>query len=221
VGPGRDAGISHLDDGQHEDANDIGHGRDDDVVRADGRLGRDQQLAGGVIDPADLHNFGDRERLTIDGVPVGRLLSGPAAGDSQSAGVSEGGGRLTASTRPAGSCITVAITDAPLDAAACTRLARRAGLGLARTGSTAHHGSGEIFLALATGLRAPGATAAGVTAATGSSLDPLLDAVVEATEEAVLTSMLAAPIVVGRDGNTSPGLPAARVRALLATAGRC
>src|ERR1039458_3106318 len=69
--------------------------------------------------------------------------------------------------------------------------------------------------------RAPGAAAAGVTAATGSSLDPLLDAVVEATEEAVLTSMLAAPIVVGRDGNTSPGLPAARVRALLATAGRC
>jgi len=53
------------------------------------------------------------------------------------------------------------------------------------------------------------------------SKDALLDAVVEATEEAVLTSMLAAPIVVGRDGNTSPGLPAARVRALLATAGRC
>ena len=58
--------------------------------------------------------------------------------------------------RPAaGSCITVVITDGPLDSAACTRLARRAGLGLARTGSTANHGSGEIFLALATGLRAP------------------------------------------------------------------
>ena len=49
----------------------------------------------------------------------------------------------------------VVVTDAPLDSAACARLARRAGLGLARTGSTGHHGSGEIFLAMATGLRGP------------------------------------------------------------------
>ena len=54
---------------------------------------------------------------------------------------------------PAGSCIGVVITDAPIDAAGCARLAARMGLGLARTGSTAHHGSGEIFLGLATGLR--------------------------------------------------------------------
>ena len=114
------------------------------------------------------------------------------------------------------------VTDAPLDPAGCARLARRAGLGLARTGSTAHHGSGEIFLALATGLRAPrGRPAPGdVLPVTGSALDPFFDAAVEATEEAVLTSMLAAPTVTGRDGNTSPGLPAARVRELLVAAGR-
>jgi D-aminopeptidase len=158
-----------------------------------------------------LSNFGDQQRLTVDGVPVGRLLAG--AGPASAA---------LAARPPAGSCITVVITDAPLDAVACSRLARRAGLGLARTGSTAHHGSGEIFLALATGLRAPRGErpAAGALQITGSALDPFFDAAVEATEEAVLNSMLAAPAVTGRDGNTSPGLPADKVRDLLIAAGR-
>ena len=56
---------------------------------------------------------------------------------------------------PAGSCIAVVATDAPLDAATLERVARRAGLGLARTGSVAHHGSGEIFLAFSTAPAAP------------------------------------------------------------------
>jgi D-aminopeptidase len=159
-----------------------------------------------------LTNFGDRQRLTVDGVPVGRLL--PPAEETS--------GRGLAGRPPAGSCITVIVTDAPLEAAACARLARRAGLGLARAGSTAHHGSGEIFLALATGLRAArgGLAPAGLQSVTGRALDPFFDAVVEATEEAVLTSLLAAPTVTGRDGNTSPGLPAAQVRELLVAAGR-
>ena len=101
--------------------------------------------AGHTVGVLVLTNFGEQQRLTIDGVPVGRLL--PPAGETA--------GRRLADWPPAGSCITVIVTDAPLDPAGCTRLARRAGLGLARTGSTAHHGSGEIFLALATGLRAP------------------------------------------------------------------
>jgi D-aminopeptidase len=159
-----------------------------------------------------LSNFGEQQRLTIDGIPVGRLL--PAAEKTA--------GRRLAARPPAGSCITVIVTDAPLDSAACSRLARRAGLGLARTGSTAHHGSGEIFLALATGLRSQRGEAvpAGSSRISGAALDPFFDAAVEATEEAVLTSMLAAPTVTGRDGNTSPGLSAARVRELLAQAGR-
>jgi D-aminopeptidase len=148
-----------------------------------------------------LSNFGRRERLTVDGVPVGRLL-----------GSSSGG-----SGAPAGSCIVVVVTDAPLDSAACVRLARRAGLGLARTGSTASHGSGEIFLALATGLR--GGVESPPSKIEGWDLDPFFAAVVEATEEAVLNSMLAAPTVTGRDGHTSPGLPAERVRELLSAVG--
>jgi D-aminopeptidase len=168
--------------------------------------------AGHTVGVLVMANFGDRQRLTVDGVPVGRLL--PLA--------EETAGRRLAARPPAGSCITVIVTDAPLDPAACARLARRAGLGLARTGSTAHHGSGEIFLALATGLRAPRGKPAppSIVPVTGSALDPFFDAAVEATEEAVLTSMLTAPTVTGRDGNTSPGLPAARVRDLLAAVGR-
>jgi D-aminopeptidase len=112
------------------------------------------------------------------------------------------------------------VTDAPLDAAACVRVARRAGLGLARTGSTAHHGSGEIFLALATGLRAPRGSPPARVPVTGRGLDPFFDAVVEATEEAVLNSLLRAETVTGRDGNTSAALPVADVQRLLAAAGR-
>ena len=102
---------------------------------------------------------------------------------------------------PAGSCIVVVITDGPLDAAACQRLARRAGLGLARTGSTADHGSGEIFLALATGLRAPRGQPPAGPPVTGRELDDYFAAVTEATEEAVLNSLLA-----GGDGDR-PGRP--------------
>ena len=123
----------------------------------------------------------------------------------------------------------VVITDAPLDSAACARLARRAGLGLARTGSIAGHGSGEIFVALATGLRGPRidgrgdlpeAREARPAPLTGRALDPFFAAVVDATEEAVLNSLLAAPTVTGRDGHTSQALPVARVRELLRAAGR-
>jgi D-aminopeptidase len=166
-----------------------------------------QTPSGHTVGVLLLSNFGSRERLTVDGVPVGRLLeAGSEPGDDGP-----------------GSCIVVTITDAPLDAAACSRLARRAGLGLARTGSTGHHGSGEIFLALATGLRAgrDGREESGRdTQITGRSLDPFFAAVVEATEEAVLNSMIAAQSVTGRGGNVSERLPVDPVLDLLKQAGR-
>jgi len=155
-----------------------------------------------------LSNFGDRDRLTVDGIPAGRLLPPPGSGGPD--GVAP----------PAGSCIVVVVTDAPLDSAGCARLARRAGLGLARTGSTARHGSGEIFLGLATGLRAPRGQAAPAAPLTGRELDPFFAAVVEAAEEAVLNSLLAAVTVIGRDGHTSHELPRAQLADLLRAAGR-
>jgi D-aminopeptidase len=155
-------------------------------------------------------NFGARDRLTIDGVPVGRLL-GPI--DEQTNGPDR--------KPPAGSCIGLVVTDAPVDGAGCARLARRIGLGLARTGSVAHHGSGEIFMATSTGVevgRDDRVTSTHVV--TGRALDALFAAVVEASEEAVLNSMFAAPTVVGRAGNTSPGIPIDDVVELLERHGR-
>ncbi len=145
--------------------------------------------AGHTVGVLLLTNFGERDRLTVAGVPVGRLLPPPEASPPP----------------PGGSCIGVVVTDAPVDAAACTRLARRVGLGLARTGSTAHHGSGEVFLAASTTARAErGGAAYGSLG--GDALNDLFAAVVDASEEAVLDSLLASPTTVGRDGHTSPGL---------------
>jgi D-aminopeptidase len=155
---------------------------------------------GATVGVVTLTNFGDRPRLTVAGVPAGQLLPDPGAGRA----------------RPAGSCIVVVVTDGPLDAVACQRVARRAGLGLARAGSTAHHGSGEIFLALATGLRAPRGAAPPGAPVTGIALDGYFDAVVEATEEAVINSLLQSVTVTGRDGNTSRQIPAEALRRLVA-----
>ena len=222
----------------------VGSGTGMSCLGFKGGIGSASRLtpSGHVVGVLVMSNFGEQERLTIDGVPAGRLL--PPAEEP------------AAVPPPAGSCIVITVTNAPLDSAACVRLARRAGLGLARTGSTGHHGSGEIFLAVATGLRAQraasepaaaqpgagvpgagvpgtgergvgghdaaggGAGEAGLQPIIGRGLDPFFAAVVEATEEAVLNSLLAAPTVTGRDGNCSRGLPAARVRELLAAAGR-
>jgi D-aminopeptidase len=166
------------------------------IVPAD--EGLDRAYTVGVL---AMTNFGDQERLTIDGVPVGRLLP-PVDRPIPP---------------PAGSCIVIVLTDAPILAADCRRLARRAGLGLARTGSYASHGSGEIFLAAATGLRAPRGTAPAIVPVVSSALNGFFTGVVEATEEAVLNSLLQATTVTGRDGNTSPGLPADAVVDLLRT----
>ena len=143
--------------------------------------------AGAVVGVLVLANFGSAPDLRVDGVPVGRLLPGPDA----------------ARSREAGSCIAVVATDAALNAHQLTRLARRAGLGLARTGSVAHHGSGEIFAAFATTGRRPRAEAgrrAEDASVADSGLNGLFAAVVDAAEEAVLNALWAAPDVTGRAG---------------------
>jgi D-aminopeptidase len=150
-------------------------------------------------------NFGQRDRLTVDGVPVGRLV--PEHLDPP---------------RPAGSCIGVVVTDAPVDPLGCERLARRVGLGLARTGSTAHHGSGEIFLAASTSARTDrdGTVLDDGRRLGMRGLDDLFEAVVDATEESVLNSLLMSPTSEGRDGNTSEGLDPDTVVRLLREHGR-
>jgi D-aminopeptidase len=159
---------------------------------------------GHVVGVLLLCNFGQWDRLTVDGVAVGRALGRPAHGESP----------------PAGSCLGVVVTDAPLDAPACERLARRVGLGLARAGSTAHHSSGELFLALATGLRVERGAAPAESPLQGRALDPYFEAVVDASEEAVLACLLAAEDTTGRSGRSIAALPVDRVRDILQAHGR-
>jgi D-aminopeptidase len=162
--------------------------------------------AGATVGVLVLANFGAWADLRIDGVAVGRALGRP-----------EGGARRD----PAGSCIVVVATDAPLDSAPLSRVARRAGLGLARTGSVGHHASGEIFVAFAAPGTGPG-TGSGERAErpVGRALDPLFAATVEATEEAVLDALWHAVDTTGRDGRTVHALPHDDVLAILAAHGR-
>ena len=144
-----------------------------------------------------LTNFGRLPRLTIDGVRVGQALIAEGLAEEST-------------ERERGSCVVVVATDAPLLPAALERLARRAGLGLARTGSSAGHGSGDIFLAFSTGLRIPRATGQPLRTfevVDDEYLDPFFDAVVEATESAVVDSLFRAETVEGRDGNVVGALP--------------
>jgi D-aminopeptidase len=141
-----------------------------------------------------LTNFGVSEQLRVDGVPVGELLDEtPRPRD------------------PGGSCIAVVATDAPLAPQQLERLARRAGLGLARAGSVAHHGSGEIFVAFAT---------SDDRSFPDKQLDPLFQAAVDATEEAVLCSLWAAVDTTGRGGRVVRALPCEKVLDLYRGRGR-
>lgn len=157
-------------------------------------------------------NFGAAEQLTIAGVPLGRRLIA-AASDSPDAG----------------SIIGVVATDAPLLPHQLKRLARRCGLGIARSGSVAAHTSGDIFLAFSTAnmdaLRESGERdGAGPDGAAQRQLDflpdaaltPLFAATVQAIDEAVIDALVANQAMTGRDGFTVPALPHDQVRAFLA-----
>ena len=142
-----------------------------------------------------LTNFGSSGQLRVNGVPIGELLDE----------------RPDEAPDPGGSCIAVVATDALLTPPQLERLARRAGLGLARAGSVAHHGSGEIFVAFATSNERSFAD---------RDLDSLFQAAVDATEEAVLCSLWAAVDTVGREGRLVRALPRGRVLELYRGRGR-
>src|SRR3989440_2031777 len=142
-----------------------------------------------------LTNFGASEQLRVDGVPVGQLLDE----------------KPREAPDPGGSCIAVVATDAPLAPQQLERLARRAGLGLARAGSVAHHSSGEIFVAFATGSE---------RSFPDRELNSLFQAAVDATEEAGLCSLWAAVDTEGREGRLVRALPREKVLELYRGRGR-
>ncbi|HEU5490241.1 MAG TPA: P1 family peptidase [Gaiellaceae bacterium] len=157
---------------------------------------------GSAVGVLVLSNFYPPPGLVMDGVQVGKLL-----------------GAQPARTTKAGSCIAVVAVDAPLSSHQLERVARRAGLGLARCGSVGHHGSGEIFVAFAPPGRRPRGEAPEASVYS-YDLNDVFEAVVDATEEAVLNALWAAPEVTGREGRVGRALPHDDVLELLAAHGR-
>ena len=156
-------------------------------------------------------NFGGRRQLTIAGVPVGREIMRDDAARVPEAPQSPG------IYTDRGSIIVAVATDAPLLSHQLKRIARRASLGVARTGGTAGNGSGDIFVAFST-ANASAASAqplAELTMLSNSRITPVFDATVEATEEAIINALIAAETMVGRDGNRSEALDHNRLRAIM------
>ncbi len=154
----------------------------------------------------------DRENLLVAGVPVGREVTDLRP-------IEDGG----ATGHGDGSIIIVVATDAPLDHLKLQRLASKAALGLARTGATSRHSSGDIVIAFSTGNRVPHypkPLTYTMTVVADQHLTPIFQAAEEATEEAVLNSLTMATTTVGRDGNTAYALPLDRLVAIMKKYGR-
>jgi D-aminopeptidase len=155
-------------------------------------------------------NFGGV--LTIGGAPVGVEL-----GQYYLRELASNGGRIR--DRADGSCMIVVATDAPLDARELKRLAARALLGMARTGSSASNGSGDYAIAFSTApevrIRANDPALTRRTEVVNTlAMSPLFEAAIEATEEAIYNSMLRATTTTG-NGHTVEALPIERVVEIL------
>jgi D-aminopeptidase len=179
-------------------------------------------------------NYGSRELLRIDGVPIGEAIptsdvSSPWEA-TEALARSRAGGRGGTLEAGSGSIIVVLATDAPLVPHQCERLAQRAGLGIARMGGIASNSSGDIFIAFATGNRGlPGPSTEAGTAAPlvrdvrmldDTRITPLFQAAVESVEEAIVNALLGAGTMTGADGITAHGLDGERVVEIMARHGR-
>lgn len=116
-----------------------------------------------------------------------------------------------------GSCMVVVATDAPLDQRQLERVTKRVALGLARTGFYSSNGSGDFFIAFSTAQRVPHNTGLTLdtTVVANDSMSSIFQATVEATEEAVINSILKATTVVGRDGNTREAIDIQKLESIL------
>lgn len=124
-----------------------------------------------------------------------------------------------------GSCMMVVLTDAPLDSRNLKRLAKRAMLGLSRTGGIASNGSGDYVIAASTAetCRIPyqsESLAQTMTTLRNDAMTPLFLATIEATEEAILNSLFAGETMIGRDGHKIEALPKQQVLKMLKEAGK-
>ncbi|HXL24587.1 MAG TPA: P1 family peptidase [Chthoniobacterales bacterium] len=143
---------------------------------------------------------GRRAELLIAGIPVGKEIPGEVYKEES------------------GSIIIVIATDAPLLPHQLKRLARRASLGLTRTGSVSGNGSGDLFIAFSTanaGAGNPDPVTNTVETVPNDRMDPIFAAVVQATEEAIVNALVDNQSMTGRDNHRVDALPRNRLRELL------
>ncbi len=160
-------------------------------------------------------NFGGGSGLTIAGVPVG--MEFVRERENRNDDESGSGIEIDLEREGRGSIIIVVATDAPLLPHQLKRIARRASLGMARTGGISGNGSGDIFIAFSTANAGAAATrpTTEITILSNSQISGLFRATVEATEEAIINAMIAAETMVGRDGRRSEAIPHGRLREIL------
>jgi D-aminopeptidase len=164
-----------------------------------------KELGGYTIGVLVMSNFGRLADLRMDGVPVGRALEPDFA-------------RYQKRERSYGSIIAVLATDAPLLPHQLGRIGKRVALGIGRTGSYAAHGSGEIVVAFSTANTVPRETKrmlARVDFMLDEALNPLYQAAIHATEEAILNAICAATDMDGVDDHVAPCLPLHRTREIV------
>ncbi len=173
-----------------------------------------ESLGGYTVGALVQSNYGGV--LTMDGIPVGELLGQYAF---RSALENPSSDTAAPQADEYGSCMIVLATDAPLSSRNLERLAKRAVLGLARTGSFMSNGSGDFVIAFSTQNRVPhrseGRTQEGEYLR-NDAMSPLFLATVEAVEEALYNSLLKATTVTGRDGHTREALPLERLKEIIA-----
>jgi D-aminopeptidase len=166
-----------------------------------------EALGGYTVGVLVMSNFGVMRQLRVGGLPVGEVLDARYR-------------QVQRRSKNYGSIIAVIATDAPLITHQLNRLAKRSALGIGRCGSSAMHGSGEIILAFSTANQVPRETRKmvyRVKILLDQRLDPLYEAVIEATEEAILNALCMARDLDGVNGNVSRALPLADVKDLVTT----
>jgi len=173
-----------------------------------GTASRQVEIAGGrhTLGVLVLSNFGHLDNLRVDGVPVGEILGPELAGG-------------TSRRQSFGSIIVVVATDAPLLPSQTNRLCKRAALGIGRAGSYAAHGSGEIVIGFSTANQVPRESHGmrlRIEVLLDPAVEPLYEAVIEATEEAIINSLCMAEGMTGLGDNHAPGLPLDRLQEIMA-----
>ena len=168
-----------------------------------------EELGGFTVGALVQSNFGGI--LAMDGYPVGKLLEQYSFRDVLT-------GKSNSQERGDGSCMMVVATDAPLSSRNLERMAKRAVLGLARTGSFMSNGSGDFVIAFST-YKYPSQDKKGSVQTRNyipnEGMSPLFLATVETVEEAVYNSLLKATTMTGRDGHTLEALPVDKVKEIL------